>query len=77
MPASVRTGSYRKGVPWARPSGSGLLWAVSVTSLEAVTLQVQLRAPVCALLCAISLIWLVVGIFVYKDAANRGMSGIA
>ena len=49
---------------------------MSVISLEVVTLQVQLSAPVCALLCAISLIWLVVGIFVYKDAESRGMSGV-
>ena len=50
---------------------------MSVSSLEVVTLQVQLSAPVCALLCAIFLIWIVVGIFVYKDAKSRGMSGIA
>jgi len=50
---------------------------VSIISLEVSKLQVQLSAPVCALVCAISLIWLVVGIFVYRDAESRGMSGIA
>ena len=54
-----------------------MLRAVPVISLQVLMLQVQLSAPVCGLLCAISLIWLVVGIFVYKDAESRGMSGIA
>src|SRR5437879_1648350 len=40
------------------------------------TLQVAINPAICGLLCGFFVLWIFIGVLVYRDAEGRGMSGI-